>query len=370
MNADVLAGAVDVCCLNLSCNGTIMATDRFLRANGRRFVGLEQNEHGGDEQPFCFVQLADTQLGMEADFDRSLRGWDKEIRLMKRATEEVNRIRPAFVIVCGDLVNQFPAEERGRNNVDEQRRAAQVQDFKEVMGTIDEDIPLLCVCGNHDIGNRPNALTIAKYKEDFGDDYFSFWCHGVKCLVVNSQLWKDDSDSLEFRKAMDCWLSGELDDSEQSAPKRPRISDDQENVTTTKGKRRMLMFSHIAPFCYSADEPDGYFNLNRSLREELLPRLAAAGVQAWFCGHYHRNAGGVYRSPDGRELEVVVSAAVGTQLLDKPGANKLELEGIGGYDVGEHVSGLRVVNVLQDRVEHEWRTFKEFATAAASTDAS
>merc|ERR1719195_1247697 len=344
-----------------------MASGRFLRANGRRFVGLEQSEQGRDEQPFCFVQLADTQLGMEDTFRSEPVGWDRELRLMRRAAEEVNRLRPAFVIVCGDLVNEFPGEERGRKNADEQRRAAQVRDFKEAMEAIDDDIPLLCVCGNHDIGNRPNAITIAKYKEDFGDDFFSFWCHGVKCLVVNSQLWKDDSDALELRKAMDCWLSQELEDSERSGPKRKRTAEDQE-VEGSRLQRRMLMFSHIAPFCYSADEPNGYFNLDRGLRGELLPRLAGAWVRAWFCGHYHRNAGGIYRSSDGCELEVVVSAAVGMQLLDKPGEDVLELSGIGGCDSGEHVSGLRVVNVLQDRVEHEWRTFKELATAAASTD--
>merc|ERR1739845_58013 len=116
------------------------------------------------------------------------------------------------------------------------------------MGTIDEDIPLVCVCGNHDIGNRPNALTIAKYKEDFGDDYFAFWCHGVKCLVVNSQLWKDDSDSLGLRKTMDSWLNDELEDFEKSVPKPKGTADDQEGATSKRGQRRILMFSHIPPF--------------------------------------------------------------------------------------------------------------------------
>ena len=43
----------------------------------------------------------------------------------------------------------------------------------------------------------------------------------------------------------------------------------------------------------------------------MLELLASHGVGAVFCGHYHRNAGGVYRSPHtGRELEVVVRPTV------------------------------------------------------------
>ena len=30
------------------------------------------------------------------------------------------------------------------------------------MGGVNEDVPLVCVCGNHDIGDKPNRKTIGK----------------------------------------------------------------------------------------------------------------------------------------------------------------------------------------------------------------
>merc|ERR1712232_790647 len=134
-----------------------------------------------------------------------------ELELMKRAASEVNRLRPAFAIVCGDLVDAFPLEERGRafDDAKAKMREAQIKDFKEAFDLIDQEIPLVCLCGNHDIGNRPNSATIKSYTDSFGDDYLSFWCHGVKCLVVNSQLWKDDSNAVAERQAMDAWLDSE-----------------------------------------------------------------------------------------------------------------------------------------------------------------
>merc|ERR1712032_1142629 len=207
----------------------------------------------------------------------------------------------------------------------------------DAMSLIDPDIPLLCLCGNHDIGNRPNAMTLRRFTEQFGDDYFTFWCNGVKCLVVNRQLWKDDEDAKEERALMDIWLSKELEDNQC----------------------RSLVFSHVPPFIFSPTEKNDYFNLDSDLRRRLLDQMAHRGVVAWFCGHYHRNAGGIYRNADGKELEVVVTGAVGTQIVDKPGGEPLGLSGIGGHLIGEQHSGFRVVHIMADRIEHRWKTFSE-----------
>lgn len=330
--------------------------DRFLRARERSFVGLGVGEHGGRDsfKPFHFVQMADTQLGMEESFDKKVKGWDKELQLMRLAAAEVNRLRPAFCIVCGDLVDEWPEEEQGRRgSVDAARRELQEADFKAAMSLIDEEIPLICLCGNHDIGNRPNAQTIKRYESSFGDDYLTFWCHGIKCLVVNSQLWKDDSDAKVLRERMDAWLDKEL-------------GEDGDGCTSP---RRMLVFSHVPPFINKPDEANGYFNLELGFRQRLLAKMAAKGVVAWFCGHYHRNAGGVYRDADGRELEVVVSGAVGVQITDDPVGNPLELSGIGGHCIGEAASGLRIVRVLADSVEHEWKTFSALRAERSEPEA-
>jgi 3',5'-cyclic AMP phosphodiesterase CpdA len=295
------------------------------------------------------MQLADTQLGMESGFT-GRPGWDRELELMRKAAAEVNRLRPAFAIVCGDLVNEYPFEEAGRERFNDTKvREEQRRDFKEAFSSIDDDIPLICLCGNHDIGDRPNSATIRSYTENFGDDYFSFWCNGMKCLVVNSQLWKDDSDAKSLREDMDRWLESELEaDAIDAEP------------------LRMLVFSHVPPFINKADEKSEYFNLERDFRQELLAKLSSRGVVAWFCGHYHRNAGGVFRDSEGRELEVVVTAAVGTQITDQPDGNPLGKSGIGGHCIGDEFSGLRLVKVHADRIQHQWLTFSQLQDMPAS----
>lgn len=308
------------------------------------------------------MQLADTQIGMIKRHEEAERAQ------MRRAVREINRLRPAFAIVCGDLVDEFPSGERGREKTsDLERRTQQEKDFKEAMNSIDPDIPLLCLCGNHDIGDRPNAVTIQRYTKHFGDDYYSFWCHGVKCLVLNSQLLKDDQDAKDLRAAHDSWLEAQLAeehplDSDGCLAKASGADPTCETATAAAcACRRTLVFSHVPPFINDPDEHDEYFNIDRAVRLPLLGRMAKRGVKKWFCGHYHRNAGGVYQDACGRQLEVVVTGAVGSQITDKEGADPLSKAGIGGFLIGEDISGLRLVRVLPDRIEHEWKTFRELA---------
>lgn len=379
------------------------------RAEGRGYEGMSRAEHGGPEKPFFFVQMADTQLGMA---NGSTRGWEEELELCRRAVDEVNRLRPAFAIVCGDMIDEFPDEE----NVDEkqrlsrstERRARQKRDFETTMGLIHEDIPILCVCGNHDVGNRPNAATLRDYKETFGDDYFVFWCQGVRCLVVNSQLWVDGSDAPEEAEAQERWLDEQLavqdrgaadaaefcdqvagsgtpkeveelaNDDPPSPADRSTATESTDSAPAAPSRQRTLVFSHVPPFICSPDERDGYFNLRRRFRKRMLKRFCECGAVAWFSGHYHENAGGVYRHPDGSELEVVVTGAVGAQIPRRPsaighvpdGISQEELDENGdlfslsgkdfsNFPANEDVSGLRIVRVLEDGVHHEWRTFSE-----------
>ena len=46
----------------------------------------------------------------------------------------------------------------------------QVRDFKRVWAGLDSDIALVCLCGNHDVGNRPTKESIEHWTSAFGDD--------------------------------------------------------------------------------------------------------------------------------------------------------------------------------------------------------
>ena len=63
-----------------------------------------------------------------------------------------------------------------------------MESFKETMAGIDPSIALLCLCGNHDLGNLPNKATVDLFTSRFGSDYFAFWAGGCRCLVLNSSL--------------------------------------------------------------------------------------------------------------------------------------------------------------------------------------
>lgn len=78
--------------------------------------------------------------------------------------------------------------------------------------------------------------------------------------------------------------------------------------------KHVIAFSHIPPFIEKPDEESLYFNWESDLRKETLEKLSSAGCSHWFCGHFHRNAGGKFipqiegdQVPDC--LEVVVTSA-------------------------------------------------------------
>ena len=99
------------------------------------------------------------------------------------------------------------------------------------------------------------------------------------------------------------------------------------------------------------EEEDGYFNLSPRQRRNLLKTMKRARCCKWFCGHYHRNAGGW----DG-DMEVVVSSAVGT-VLEPSGTDPLGLKGFTWPGlIGPAHSGLRVVKVTKEEVSHDFYT--------------
>ena len=192
-------------------------------------------------------------------------------------------------------------------------RAEQVRDLKEALNELDADIKLVCVCGNHDVGDTPTAETIQLYKQDFGEDYFSFWQGGCKFIVLNSQLYFDSSLVPQLKEEQDNWLDIELHRDTQ--------------------QKHLIVFQHIPLFLERHDELDhDYFNIKLDQRKNLLDRFKKGGVAKVFCGHYHKNAGGFYE-----DIEVVVTSAVGAQL------------GLDGH-------GYRLVEVTDKQISHRYIT--------------
>uniref|UniRef100_A0A8B9YSP3 Serine/threonine-protein phosphatase CPPED1 n=1 Tax=Bos mutus grunniens TaxID=30521 RepID=A0A8B9YSP3_BOSMU len=207
--------------------------------------------------PFYFIQGADPQFGLmkawaTGDCDNGGDEWEQEIRLAEQAVQAINKLnpKPKFFVLCGDLVHAMPGRPW---------RKEQTEDLQRVLRTVDSDIPLVLVSGNHDVGNVPTPETIAEFQRTWGDDYFSFWVGGVLFLVLNSQFLYDASRCPALKQEHDHWLDQQLRTAGQRAC------------------RHAVVFQHIPLFLQSIGEDDDYFNLTKSVRKEMADKFVEAG---------------------------------------------------------------------------------------------
>ena len=245
-----------------------------------------------------FLQMSDPQFGMYSkDHD-----FEHETANFEFAIATANRLKPAFVVVTGDLVNQ-PGN------------AAQIAEYKRIAAKLDPAIKLYSVPGNHDVGNEPTAESLARYRERFGPDYYTFRSGSIAGIVLDSNLEKGAEKVPEEAAKMEAWLGTEL------------------AKARAEGVKQIIVFQHISFFLQDPAEPDQYFNIPRETRQRYLKLFHQYGVRYVFCGHYHRNAGG----RDG-DLEMITTGPVGMPL---DGAK----------------SGLRVARIEGDSVSHKFFDF-------------
>lgn len=250
-------------------------------------------------EPFFFIQLTDPQFGMAAK-DAN---FEQETANLEFAVAAVNRLKPAFVVVTGDLVNK-PGD------------AAQIAEYKRILAKV-RGIPVYSLPGNHDVGNAPTPQTLMAYTNQLGADHYTFEHGGVAGVVLNSGIIHTPDKVQPWKEAQDKWLKKEL----------TRLNGE---------KKRILVFQHHSWFLNAADEPDEYFNIPRAVRGPYLTLLREAGVKQVFCGHLHRNC----VATDG-DLEVITTGPVGQPL---------------GKD---SQSGFRIVIVRDTGIEHRFYEFGE-----------
>jgi 3',5'-cyclic AMP phosphodiesterase CpdA len=246
-------------------------------------------------EPFFFIQLSDPQLGM---FTNN-RDFTQDAVNFEFAVAAVNRLKPAFVVITGDLVNK-PGD------------AAQITEYRRIVGKISPAIPVYNIAGNHDVENVPNPASLAAYEKVFGPDRFTFRHGGIVGIVLNSSVIHSPQESAVQLAAQDAWLRTELAKARAEQP------------------RHIVVFQHHPWFIANAGEADQYFNIPIARRAAYLALFREYGVRYLFCGHYHRNA----EARDG-EIENVTSGPVGKPL-------------------GGAKSGLRVAIVRDDRIEHRY----------------
>jgi 3',5'-cyclic AMP phosphodiesterase CpdA len=247
-----------------------------------------------------FILMSDPQFGM---FSQN-KNFEHETVNFEFAIATANRLKPAFVVVTGDLVND------GKD-------AAQIAEYKRIAGKLSPSIKLYSLPGNHDVGNEPTPESLAAYRERFGADYYTFHSGDITGIVLNSNLEKGAVKVPEEAAKMEAWLRSELEKARR------------------EGAKRVIVFQHIPFFLQKADEPDQYFNIPTTVRQRYLKLLHDFGVKEVFAGHLHHNSEG----RDG-DLDMVTSGPVGMPLN-------------GGK------SGMRLVTISGSGLTHRYYDFSE-----------
>lgn len=276
---------------------------------------------------FSFIQLADPQFGMFAGFSgktdaeiasfaergytirkaKHMTGFATETYLFTRAIERANWLKPEFVTVCGDLVND-------NNDQD------QIAEVKRIGDLLDDSIALHWVPGNHDVASdhsTPEQKYIEQYRRHFGPDYYAFSYHDARFIVINSSI-------LTSPKTMNKEAKEQIDFVESEA-----IIASQQNANQT------ILLSHHPLFIKSSDEADNPWSIHKKYRQPLVEIATNHGIKANFAGHWHRNN---YAMDKG--INVITSGPV-------------------GYPLGDDPSGFRVVEVTSEKIEHKYYSLEE-----------
>ena len=245
-----------------------------------------------------FVQMSDPQFGMYTKDQE----FSHETANFEFAIATANRLKPAFVVITGDLIN------KGGD-------VAQAAEYQRIAAKLDLQIRLFSVPGNHDVGNEPTADSLKLYRERFGPDYYTFRIGDIVGFVLNSNLEKGAEQVPQEAAKMEAWFRAELAKAKQESGK------------------RLIVFQHIPFFLKTPDEPDQYFNIPLETRQRYLKILHENGVKDVFAGHLHHNEEG----HDG-DIDMVTTGPVG-----------MPLEG------GK--SGIRVATVTGGKVTHKFYEF-------------
>lgn len=246
------------------------------------------------KEPWFFIQITDPQFGM---FDNNT-NFEKETVLYEKAVAKINILNPDFVVITGDFVN-------------DPNSASQIKEFKRISAKINSNIPVYYTPGNHDIGQTPDKTSIKKYKKNYGSDKFSFQHKGSSFIGYNSGFIKAKLAEPEQQQYK--WLAKKIKKSEKA--------------------QHIILFSHYPFFNQTVDEPTAYSNIDLESRKKYLDLFNNNKVEAVFSGHYHNNSLTNYG-----EIQLVTTSALGKPL-------------------GKAPSGIRIIKIYRDRIEHEYFGF-------------
>ena len=262
--------------------------------------------HGiaADSASFFFLQLSDPQFGF-MDNNKSI---SAETEAMNKAVTAINQLKPPFVVITGDFVNNSKSKE-------------QIAAYKSMIAQIDSSVKVYMIPGNHDIGKVSRA-SIDNYKKNYGEPHFSFRYGDCAFIGIDSNIIKEEDkerEEVQFK-----WLEQELQ--------------------KTKDARFKFVFTHCSVFLKRMDESVNYSNFSLPMREKYVRLFQKYGVNAIFAGHLHNNAYGKVGN-----MEMITIGPVGKVL-------------------GTGYQGMNLVKVYPDRFISEFIALNQFPKEVVMSD--
>lgn len=192
----------------------------------------------------------------------------RNLRTMK-VVEQINNIKPDFVVHLGDMVNALP---------EHKAYESQVKKCLEIFSPL--KMPVYYTPGNHETANKKSIITsnfiknpqyfhvnekkLAEYEKDFGAQYFSFNHKNCHFIILNSTIFASGLPSEQKQYA---WLKQNLE-------------------KVAKGKHIIVCLHQ--PFFWVSPADQGKQNYEICDEPpELLALLSKYGVKTVYAGHTH-----------------------------------------------------------------------------------
>lgn len=211
-------------------------------------ASLTTGELMSTSSAFMWVQISDTHI-MEKGKNVQREAW------LKEAIREINKLKPDFVVVTGDLVES--AAEKAYQN------------YVSIMSEL--DVPLYNVIGNHDDNSAANPSDYANlYKKYISPQtYYSFDWKGYHFVILDSVKPTIHSGTFHVPEDQITWLKKDL---------------------VEAGNKNIVMFSHHPPAGGRTDVDD---------HDDLKAIIRNHNVKAFYSAHRHGKPleeyiGGVY----------------------------------------------------------------------------
>ena len=210
-----------------------------------------------------FIVIADSHIRFPDDDVETYPSNALMVDRNRRVVELCNDLEPAFVVHLGDIVHPLPVEDAHEPTV-------------QLATDVYSDLapPIHYVPGNHDIGDKPNALVAVPavadenygvFEKYWGQAFQSFDIEDCHFVMVDTPVL---NSGLEREAAQRAWLDEDL------------------GAARARGQR-IFLFTHYPPFVRDPAEDEHYDNLGEPARTWLLGLLAEHQVEAVFSGHVH-----------------------------------------------------------------------------------